>query len=456
MHRRTRLLLVAAAAGLLVPAAIDAGPASAVDQDLALTATVGVPGDQVTASSASCDVTTDGDQLRYLSVALVTGTGPDAALAGIAIGTEDQDATFVVPDWADPADDAVVQARCITVDFSGEEPVSSEFAYDPVPFDIQPGVGLPVQARTYSRTSLLAGQAFQVDGSGCFLDDAEISFVEVAQGSDLSFQSASTFVGAGFGEVAGDAFSVPVALSNGGLAVWISQTGDEPATVDQLEETPTDIAPGTYSSVSYCANDEGLNLVFEPQLIEVTGSAPIGEIDLTVPAQSRTATLAGESCTAGDVSFELDAYDNEDAFGPGEPIFDRGTAVRATDPAALSALRGPAGSDGLLTAADAWAGTRGASGTRALADEEYVEGEVTPNASGQWSVSDEVGFDQGYVEGYAWCGDPLADGFIYDPQAAIVDVDPTSTTVPSTVPVTTPPPAPVPADAVPGTPTYAG
>ena len=102
MRRRTRLLLLlAAAVGLLAPAAIDAGPAGAVDQDLVLTANAGVPGVQVTASSASCGVSTSGDQLTYLSIALISGTGADAALAGVAIGTDEQDATFVIPDWAD-------------------------------------------------------------------------------------------------------------------------------------------------------------------------------------------------------------------------------------------------------------------------------------------------------------------------------------------------------------------
>jgi hypothetical protein len=459
MHRRTRLLLLAAATALVIPTAIDATAASAVDQDLTLTATSGVAGDEVTATSASCDVGESGDEYRFLSAQLITGSGADARLAGVSISDGDFDATFVVPDWVDPADDAVVVGRCISIDFSTEEPTQSIFEYDPISFDVQPGLGLPVQQRTYSRTSLLAGQAFQVDSSGCFLDDAVFSSVEVAQGSDLSFQSAENFVAFGGAETTAGSASIPVAMSNGGISTWISQSSGEPAVIEKLEEIPTDIPAGTYSSISYCQTEQNLSLVFEPQLIEITGDAPYADVDLTVPDQSRTATLAGGSCTAGDVNWELDAYDSEDAFGFGGPIDPdvvRTNAVRAdAAPASLSRLRGASSPDHLDRRNDAWARSGSRTG-RALADDEFAEGQVTPDGAGAWSASDEAGFDQGYVEGYSWCGDPLADGFLYDPQAAIVSVDPVVPTVPPTVPVTTTPPAAAPADAVSGTPTYAG
>lgn len=456
MRRRTRLVLLAAAAGLIVPTAINSSAASAVDQDLALSATSGAAGVEVTATSASCDLSETETGFSYLSVRLLSGTGADEVLAGLAAAFEDQDATFVIPDWIEPTDPAVVEASCITFDFSGEEPTSTIFTYDPIPFDVEASPGTPVQARTYSRTSLQAGQAFSVDGSGCFLDDAEAAFTEVAQGSDLSFRTAENFVASGGTDIDGDSsFSVPAALSNGGLEISVFQTGSNRPEVGEIIETPTDIPAGTYTSISYCSNDEGVNLVYEPELLEVTGDAPFGDIDLTVPAESRTATLAGGTCTSGDVELELLATDIDQEFGD-EPLLQRptaGSAARAQSPAAVSALQGSAGP--AAQANDAWVRSRSAaSGSRALADEDYLSAVVTPEADGAWSVSDDVSFDNGVVEGYAWCGDPLADGFIYDPRADVVSVTEVPPTVPTTVPTTVP--APVPADAVSGTPTYAG
>lgn len=453
MRRRTRLVLLAAAAGLLVPTAVSTSAASAVDQDLTLTATSGAAGVEVTASSASCVADHGEGTISALSVRLISGTGADAALAGVAIGDSDRAATFVIPDWIDPTDPAVVEASCVTIDFTTEEPTETVVPFDPIAFDVEASPGSPVQARTYSRTSLLAGQAFQVDGSGCFLDDADVAFVEVARGSDLSFRTATTFVGGGVSDASGGGFSVPAAMSNGGLDYAASSNDDGPPVVDKLEEHPTDIPPGTYTSISYCANEAGVNLVFEPELIEITGDAPFGDVDLTVPADSRTATFAGGSCTTGDVTYELDATDLAEDFG--EPVIDpQADAVRAVSPSAVSALRGSTTPGTAARSDAAWARSRGASTTRALSDEDFVEGTTAPDAEGEWSVSDDVGFDNGLVEGYAWCGDPLTDGFIYDSQGAVVAVEAVPETVPSTVPTTVP--APQPANAVSGTPTYAG
>ena len=45
---------------------------------------------------------------------------------------------------------------------------------------------------------------------------------------------------------------------------------------------------------------------------------------------------------------------------------------------------------------------------------------VTPDGDGSWALADTVGFDVGVVRGYALCGDPLGDGFFYDPQIVAV------------------------------------
>ena len=60
---------------------------------------------------------------------------------------------------------------------------------DPVAFDVLPGAGPVTQVRTYSRASLQAGQAFEVEGEGCNLPDAEWAEVDVFFGTDLSGRS---------------------------------------------------------------------------------------------------------------------------------------------------------------------------------------------------------------------------------------------------------------------------
>lgn len=439
-----------------MPTAVNSTAASAVDQDLVLSATAGPAGTEVTVSSASCDPGESGDTARLLSVRFLAGTGAGEVLAGVAIGYEDQVATFVVPDWISADEPAVVEAECAEIDFSSEDGTETTFAFDPVAFDVEASVDAPVQAAAYSRTSLQAGQAFAVEASGCFLDNAVYASVEVAQGDDLSFRSLTDFVAYGGESVEAGSFNVPTALSNGGVGFSGSQTGDEPPVIDEVFEEPTDIPAGTYTSISYCSTESGVNLMFPPELIDVTGDAPFADVDLTVPADSRTATLAGGSCTSGDVNLEIISTDIEDIFSDAAPDATLADAVRS-DPVKTSAvLRGPARSGAAVTRTnDAWAATRGGSrsSARALSDDEYLEAVVTPDVDGAWGISDDVAFDSGIVESYSWCGDPLGDGFLYDPQGAVVDV---SAPVTTTTTTTTTAPAPTPANAVQGTPTYAG
>jgi hypothetical protein len=453
MRRTSRLALFAVAVGLVVPTAVSSTTASAVDQDLVLSTAAGPAGTEVTATSASCDPVETDDYVRAITVRLIAGAGSDQVLAGVAVGYGDQDATIVVPDWVSPDEPATIEATCLEIDF-GSGGSETTFTFDPVAFDVEASVDPGVQARTYSRTSLQAGQAFAVEGSGCFLDNADNASVEVAQGSDLTFRSLTDYVAYSGSDLDGDSFDVATALSNGGLGLDGSQTGDETPVLEAVE-MPTDIPAGTYSTISYCSTQDGLNLVYEPQLIEVTGNAPFDDVDLTVPADSRTATLAGGSCTTGDVNLQLYATDSQDLFNDLPPDATLADTARRSPVKTASGV-GRTGASGTVTRTnDAWARARGgsASAGRALTDDEYLEAIVTPGADGSWAASDTVAFDNGFVEGYSWCGDPLGDGFLYDPQGAIVDVTPQETTTTTT---TTTAPAPSPAPAIKGTPTYAG
>ncbi|MCU1369933.1 MAG: hypothetical protein JWO77_1127 [Ilumatobacteraceae bacterium] len=436
---------------MLVPTAISQTAVSAVEQDLVVSATSGAAGTEVTVTSASCDTAAEGNVFRYLNVRLLAGTAPDQVLAGSALGIENEEAIIIVPDWLDPTEPAVIEAQCIEFELSDEDeapPLQTLFTFDPVAFDVEASPGAPVQERTYSRTSLLAGQAFSVEASGCFLSDASSSaYVDVVAGSDLTFPlDAESLYFSGEGELDGGSFSVITALSNGGVDFFVSGAEGEADSVE-IEEFPTDVPAGTYSSVAYCTRGDGATLMFEPELIEVTGDAPFADVDLTVPAESRTATVAGGSCTAGDVDAllwgaDLDDFDEEFLHaGPSGP----GPALL---PAAARGRTGPSASSLLL-------GSR--TGGRSLSDDP-VELIVTPAADGSWSSSHDAGFDHGLVGSYAMCGDPLADGFLYDDQAADVSVTEVPPTVPPTAPPTVPPtvPTPAPANAVAGSPTYAG
>jgi len=445
VRRSTRLALLAAVAGLVVPVAGQTS-VSAIDQDLVVPTTSGAPGTEVVVSSASCVPDDDGTTFQYLWVRLVSGTAPAQVLAGSATSFGDEEAAaMIVPDWVDPDAPATIEATCVSVGFDFDadapEPVLDLQPYDPVAFDILPSADAPVQQRTYSRTSMLAGQGFSVAGSGCFVEDPEYAYVDVVPGSDLSFSTLSPVGISGDGDMDGDAFEAFATFVNGGITISSDQYG-----IVEIDEVGTDLPAGTYSSVSYCASEDGATLVYEPQLLEITGNAPFDAIDLTVPADSRAATLAGQSCTAGDVEGYFWGEDTATDFeelartAPDGPVSPAGIAGGrgAVDPTFLSAAgaaEGPGGRDRVI-------------------DEAGTDLVITPAADGTWSVTDEVDFDRGFVGSFTACGDPLADGFVYDAQAAAVDVAVVEPTTPPTVPPTTP--APAPADAVAGSPTYAG
>lgn len=454
MRLRPRFLALAAVAAAVLPIAADQGVAGAVDQDLVASATSGEAGDVITFSSASCVDDPDAGIYRSVLVRLISGTAPDEVLAGAGAGYDGTDATIVIPDWIDPSAPAVVEAGCAELDVSGPDEVQTVADFNPIPFDVLPSVDPAVQTRTFSRTSLLAGQAFAVQGTGCTLAKATYAGTDVSVGGDLTGRTLEDFVASGWGELDGQDFDVPVGMTNSSYYFGVLVPEGGAPEIDELVEIPTDIAPGTYTAIAYCGDDEGNILVYEPQLIEVTGAAPFGDIDLTVAAGSRTATLAGGSCTAGLVSYEVLATSLADFVGSAPFSLDRpadgeAAALAIRGRRALPAAAGVHARTGSAAArfADAQAGR-----PRIWATGVGGEGELTPDAAGDWSRSEDVDFDDGIVEGYAWCGDPLADGFLYDPQVAGVDAAVETTTTTTT---TTTPPSP-PANAVPGDANFAG
>ena len=466
MRRRSRLVILTAIAGLVIPVAINTSIASAVDQDLQVSAVSGSAGDQIVVTSASCTGDLGDDGAMFLSARLISGTAPDEVLAGAGSGFTDHDATLIVPDWIDPAQPAVIEASCISVDFSGDEPVEVGTPYTPVPFDVTPSVDPAVQDRTFSRTSLLAGQAFAVDGTGCTLSNATFAGVDIGSGDDLSGRELGDFVAGGGGEIDADgSFQALTALLNGGYGYGVSGGTGQTARVDGVDEEPTNIPAGTYTAIPYCANDQGDLLVYRPELIEVTGNAPFGDSDLTVAPNTRSVTMAGGSCTVGSVDFEVDATSAADLLddsgftgqGTEVPATDASKVIRRLAPAAISpagVLR--AGNHRSFTRQDRTLVRANHRSTRITASGEGFGGTLDPDAQGAWTAGDDVAFDDGIVEGAAVCGDPLADGFVYDSQVAAVSVTPPPATTTSTTTTTTTAPPSAPANAVPGTPSYAG
>jgi hypothetical protein len=436
-------------AGLLISAVPSASAAPPT-----VSVTSGAPGTVVEISAADCETEDpDGDVFMFLGVRLLSGTAPDEVLAG-AGGSELGVATVVIPDWVDPADPASIEATCTIFDFEEEEPLTT--AYDPVAFDVLPGVGAPTQLRTYSRTSLMAGQAFEVEGEGCNLPDAEWAAVDVFVEADLSGRSFAEIAAFGGGELDGTDYLAQAVLSNGYVSLSVGFEGDPPVLTDlEVEEEPTVLPPGEYTAVSYCADEDGNSLLYEPQLITITGDAPIGDIDLTASEAGDRVTLEGTSCTSGPVEVFMEALPLDDfgefeaspvgtaSVGAARPIVTR-SGIVTTEPVDAAARQRPAGS---------WPSTRSALHPQGLPDDQYLEATVDPDESGVWSISDDTGFEQGAVLGYALCGDPLAAGWYYDPQGVGVQAEVVTPPPPPPPPPAAPPAAP---EAVPASPHYAG
>jgi hypothetical protein len=222
-----------------------------------------------------------------------------------------------------------------------------------------------------------------------------------------------------------------------------------------VEEVPTDLPPGQYTAVSYCADEAGNSLLYEPQLITITGDAPIGDIDLTASEAGDRVTLAGASCTSGPVEVYMESLPFGDfreldaspfgtaALGGPRPVITR-SGILTTEPPGATARPRPIG---------AHQAAQHSVHPQGLADDYYLEATVVPDGSGAWSISEDTGFDEGAVLAYAECGDPLGAGWLYDPQGVAVLAEAVTPPPPPAAPPAPPGAAPT---AVPASPTYAG
>lgn len=445
-HRIRPLFLVA---GLVAGIVVVAPSASAVDQDLVVSAANGPPGTVITVTSASCVSEPDaggGGIARSIEAQLIVGTAPDELLAGRGRSNGKSPPRILVPDWVDPDQPAMVEATCSESNFTGvgpREPV--ETIYDPAPFDIEPGSGPPSQTATFSRTSLLQGQAALQSVAACDLGadpdrDLTVLFTVVYPGDVRDGRRRSAPVAISDALLEGPSYEAPFVLGN---SAAFFETADQPGppVVARVQERPSNIAPGTYTVLIECRTLDR-SLAYEPQLIEVTGSAPVADVDLVVTPGSRMLVVSGGSCDAGPVDITLWTEDFADGLGRSAG---RRSAGRAED-----------------------------TNDRMLVDNGYAVVRTAARPDGTWRYEDEVGFDRGAVYASAACGDPLGDGFVYNDQIAIIDVPPdppiggptttapTTTaptpTAPSTGPTTAPAPvvAPGAAEPITGSPDYTG
>ena len=421
MARRTRPLLLVV--GLLAPVAVLGGPtpADAADPTVTASATSGGAGDAISIAATGCS-STDGVD-RIARTKLVVGTAPDERFAGFAESYDGDSSNLIIPAWVDPAADAVLITSCIAYDYESEDGAGAvEFDYDDIPFDVLPAVADPTDA-TFSRTTAKIGQIITIDLTGC---DVDTSFED----EDGAFPSLLVFEG---DDLSGRSFLDPLNLGSG---FSVDDDGGVITVQAILQLDPDSIAPGTYVVVAGCS-DPGGNLTYEPQVVTVEANPAVEDLTLTVTPKTNDVSFGGGSCTEDEVQYDAVAFP-DDLFG-----FDR-TARRA----------GPAwGAAGRAT-------PDGASWTRSARADEELPGEIpsifgvaVPAADGTWGVDWQPDVTAADVFAIAMCGDAEGDGFVYRGVDGRIDVP----VPPTTTTTTTAPPAPLPpANALPGTPTYAG
>jgi len=407
------LVLTAVAGFGLVTA--PAGAAAGIDHSTTLgIRTSAPPGTQIYVST-HCNSGEDADgtsYLRVLTAQLVVGAPGHEQLAAVQSQGADGEAELTIPDWVDDAQPAEVRSQCFTTVSTGEE-ITEEL--DPATFDITPGTGPSVETRSFSRTTLSVGQAFTVASDGCDLPSAEFAGVDLVRGSDLS-GSNTDVVASGESDVTGTSFTVDTLVADDEAVVFTADDGSV-----HVEEQPGDLRPGTYTAFPYCGSDStGRVLSFEPQLIHVTNTAPVGSVDLTVGPGPRQVTFAGSGCTEGPVTIELLSFNAHDLAAPSDESTT--DAPPGTDP-----VLGPdptsndpaVGSEQLMADASAAADQEASAAPAApptFDPDGFLVAQLQPAADGSWSGTAAVPSDSVAVVGYAACGDPLAEGFVYAAQ----------------------------------------
>jgi hypothetical protein len=298
-----------------------------------------------------------------------------------------------------------VRATCTEIAFDDVEDPGDEFVvtdFDPVPFDVEDPVEPVVQSASFSRTELLVGQAFAVDVAGCFVGNDPTAEVALVPGGDRNPATFESLVAVG-GASPDAPLRAEVLVTDADWNVEVEIDGDGAIAREVVVEQGPTIEPGTYTAFTICADSLGGELLwFEPQLVEVTGVAPTGDLDLTVEGGDQL-RLAGGSCDASQVRYSFEAGGFEGGSEPTDPHRD------------LQARRRLPGVEG--------AGTSGSLGRRALFDS-LTEATIV-GADGTWAV-ERLGPDaqaDPLVVAYAVCGDPLASGFAYDPQALLRQVE---------------------------------
>lgn len=415
---RTFARAAIAALALASPLALTSGAASASTSTIVLSAASGRPYARPTVSAPTC--VDDPSHQTTLRARLITGAGSKELLAGQAVGWAGDPAILVVPDWANPAAPAYVEARCEVLDLTTWN--VSTLNYPAVPFDILPPVTLPQQATTLSRTTLQAGQGLTVNGTGCNQPDTVGASTNITYGSDRSGRSLvdpSTFASTQ-AVTAGQFATEPIFSASGVETELVDPAPNLPFDPQRLQigdmhEEAVEFTAGKYTAFTACEHQDGSALYFRPDVITLSANGATANSDLDAPGPGHEARLAGQTCSQSSVRILLDAISLHD--------------LRAQVPVARGAGSRASGNvDGqnriTRSSRDLLRSSKSARSSGTLLTTGSVDTTVATAPDGSWSYTDLTAFDEGLVHGIGICGDPYGAGFAYALQGLHVSHDP--------------------------------